>query len=76
MHTPFNPPTTAPKITADAEADGEDHVKIVVLDISHYLSGALRSNYSEFPNSWPGCQFALGVDAFQMLIRGGHSDLI
>ena len=48
---------------------------MVVLNFPGNLPAALQSNYSEFPNSCPSRQFALGVNAFQMLVHGRNRDL-
>jgi hypothetical protein len=39
-------------LRADALADGENRVEIVMVDQSGDLAIALGLNYSEFPNSW------------------------
>jgi hypothetical protein len=38
-------------VRADAVADGEDGVEVVVVEVANDLSGALGLNYPEFPDS-------------------------
>jgi hypothetical protein len=51
-------------MAAHPEADGDDRIEVVMIDLSRYLPGALNSNYSEFPNSCLGRQFPFCVNAF------------
>ena len=62
-------------VAAHAKTDREDGVQVVVLNLPRDFTLALRSNYSEFPNSCPRRQFSLGVDAFQVLIYGWNRHL-
>ena len=58
------------------EADGNDHLQIVVRDLAIDLACALRLNYSEFPNSCLFRKFTVGVDFFDMLIDSRQADII
>ena len=55
--------------------DGKDGLQAVMFELAVHLSPAFGSNYSEFPNGCPRLQFSLGMDAFQVLVDGGHRDL-
>lgn len=50
-------------MAAHAKPDSQDGVQVVVLDLAGDLAGALKSNYSEFPNSCFTDEFGVGIDA-------------
>jgi hypothetical protein len=46
-----------------------------MFNLAIHAASAFTPNYSEFPNSWLWLQFALGINAFQVLVYGWHGDL-
>src|SRR5205823_6230140 len=54
--------------TADAVADSENGFQTVVIDLAFDGTGALQTNYPEFPDSCPAVQLALIEDVDQMLV--------
>ena len=55
---------------ADAVADGEDGVEVVVVDGAGDLAGSLGLNYPETPDSCLRVEFALAVNVDQVLVDG------
>ena len=58
------------------EANGNDHLKIIVILTAADLPSSLCLNYSEFPNSCLLCQFSVRINLFDMFIDGGGSNII
>ena len=58
------------------EANGNDHLKIIVILTAADLSSSLCLNYSEFPNSCLLCQLSVRINLFDMFIDGGESNII
>ena len=58
------------------EANGNDHLKIIVILTAADLSSSLCLNYSEFPNSCLLCQLSARINLFDMFIDGGESNII
>ena len=63
-------------VGADAVADGEDHVEVVVVDEPRNLPPPLGLNYSEFPNGCRGIELLLVEDVSEVLVDRGDSDLV
>lgn len=60
---------------ADAEADGEDGVEVVVLDLAGDGTLTLGSNYSMASNSCLRRQLPLGVDLLQVVVHRPDADV-
>ena len=58
------------------EANGNDHLKIIVILTAADLPSSLCLNYSGFPNSCLLCQFSVRINLFDMLIDGSKSNII
>ena len=58
------------------EANGNDHLKIIVILTVADLPSSLCLNYSEFPNSCLLCQLSVRINLFDMFIDGGESNII
>lgn len=52
-----------------------DLTPLRLLDLSGDLAGTFDSNYSEFPKSSFGRQFAIGENALEVLVYSRHGDL-
>ena len=56
----------------NAEADGEDGLKVLVLNLARYFAASFQSNYSEFPDSCLSVRFRLSENIYQMLVNRTH----
>ena len=63
-------PELGAALAADAEADGEDGIEVVVVHQPFDLPGTLVLNYPEFPDSCPRGEFTLLVDVLEVLVDG------
>ncbi len=60
---------------ADAVADGQYGVKVIVIHVAGNFAISLGLNYPEFPDSCLRIKFPFVIDIDQMLVCGLHSDL-